>query len=35
MDFEDQILNIEGYDTSDMLFKNYPEKFFAPRVGNS
>ena len=35
MDFEDNILNIEGYDLGTLSFSNYPEKFFVPRLGNS
>lgn len=35
MDFNDKILNIEGYDLETMGFTNYPQKFFAPRIGDT
>lgn len=35
MDFEDDILDIEGYDLGDIPFTNYPQKLFVPRLGNA
>jgi hypothetical protein len=35
MDFEDDILDIEGYAISSMNFTNYPQKLFVPRLGNA
>ena len=35
MDFEDDILDIEGYAISKLNFTNYPQKLFVPRLGNA
>jgi hypothetical protein len=35
MDFEDDILDIEGYDINALPFTNYPQKLFVPRLGNA
>jgi hypothetical protein len=33
MGFNDEILDIEGYDLATLPFTNYPEKLFVPRLG--
>ena len=35
MDFEDDILDIEGYALGNLPFSNYPQKLFVPRLGNA
>jgi len=35
MDFDDDILDIEGYDLDTLKFPNYPQKLFVPRLGNA
>jgi hypothetical protein len=35
MDFEDDILDIEGYDLNNIPMVNYPQKLFVPRLGNA
>ncbi len=35
MDFEDDILDIEGYALNTLPFANYPQKLFVPRIGNA
>jgi len=35
MDFDDDILDIEGYALKNLKFTNYPQKLFVPRIGNS
>jgi hypothetical protein len=35
MDFEDDILDIEGYALGNLPFPNYPQKLFVPRLGNA
>jgi hypothetical protein len=35
MDFDDDILDVEGYDLRHLKFTNYPQKLFVPRIGNS
>jgi hypothetical protein len=35
MDFEDDIIDIEGYALGNLPFPNYPQKLFVPRIGKA
>jgi len=35
MDFEDDILDIEGYALGNLPFTNYPQKLFVPKMGKA